>query len=134
MTTLITIAVAGWLAALVASFIAYKTAKALAEVQTPIILEHEDQPTERAPSPARYLFACSKRLGVSTQTLKDLGFKPHQNPDGSFSLTAPTVVPEIEKRAREAMLEIAAEARGPGGRATFPPTSWRWIAKAIVKS
>ncbi len=94
------------------------------------IAKREEQPAERHVSPARYLYACSQRLGVSTQSLKDLGFTPVHEGDNVYRLESVTLPPDLEVLAREAMGEIAAECRPIGNRVQVPATSYRWIAKA----
>jgi len=115
--------------AFVAWFIASRRcAHALdAALHTPLFTT-EAQPAEQHRSPAMYLHACSRRLGVSTQTLKDLGFEAVET-GGHYSLKAPTVPKRLEELARGAMLEIAAESR----KGQIPATSWRWIALAAEK-
>lgn len=105
----------------------------LREATAPHVATTDTQPAEKHKSPAQYLYACSERLGVSTQTLKDLGYTVREGPTGVFTLHAAHVPKGLEAMAREAMLEIAAESRGTGTRASFPATSWRWIALTAAR-
>lgn len=125
--------------ALVSVLLGYRlhvAVRTLRLLRSPIISKHEDQPAERARSPQMYLHACAQRLGVSTQTLKDLGFRTAPvatAAGGAYSLVTPAVPSDIESLAREAMGEIAVEVRAVGGRVQVPPTSWRWIARAVER-
>ena len=121
------LAATGWLCALVMAHYARAWKREAFTRSTPFVALVEHQQPAAARSPQMYLYACSEALGVSTQTLKDLGFTV--GGDGPYSLIPPFVHPALEASAREAMGEIATEARAYGNKVHVPATSWRWIAR-----
>ncbi|MEK9722409.1 MAG: hypothetical protein VW405_02840 [Rhodospirillaceae bacterium] len=105
----------------------------LGEFTAPFIDKSEDVAADKAASPQQYLYTCSKRLGVSTQTLKDLGFRAESMGDGWYYLSAAHCPEALENMAKAAVAEIAAEGRPMGSRIRLPATSWRWIALVAAK-
>jgi hypothetical protein len=85
-------------------------------------------------SKARFLFEGSKRRGVTTQWLKDLGYtvEPCSDPVG-WTLVPPTVPEALQAAADEALAEILAVSKivvtEDGPKLELPQGCALWIVK-----